>query len=130
MRERAELRADELDLPSVMHALSDPSRLRMVAALGGGAELACAVLGEKAGVGMAKSTTTHHLSVLRDAGLIRTRHEGQRKLATLRRAELDEKFPGLLDAVIRGMDTSLSGGRTADGVAPSLTESESPASLR
>jgi DNA-binding transcriptional ArsR family regulator len=106
MRERSELPADELDLASVMHALADPSRLRMVAALDGGTELACAVLGQQAG-GMAKSTTTHHLSVLRDAGLIRTRHEGQRKLATLRRAELDEKFPGLLDAVIRGMADSL-----------------------
>ncbi|HTZ09531.1 MAG TPA: helix-turn-helix domain-containing protein, partial [Acidimicrobiales bacterium] len=81
-----------------------PSRLRMVAALDGGPELACAELGEQAG-GLAKSTTTHHLSVLRDAGLIRTRHEGQRKLATLRRGELDERFPGLLDAVIGGMDT-------------------------
>ena len=107
MRERPELPQDELDLASVMHALADPSRLRMVAALDGGAELACAVLGEKAGVGMAKSTTTHHLSVLREAGLVRTRHEGQRKLATLRRAEVDKKFPGLLDAVIRGMDKSL-----------------------
>jgi hypothetical protein len=45
--------------------------------------------------------------VLRDAGLIRTRHEGQRKLATLRRAEIDERFPGLLDAVIKGMNSSL-----------------------
>ena len=104
MRERPELPTDELDLASVMHALADPSRLRMVAALGGGAELACAVLGEQAGVGMAKSTTSHHLSVLREAGLIRTRQEGQRKLATLRRTELDEKFPGLIDAVMRGMD--------------------------
>jgi DNA-binding transcriptional ArsR family regulator len=107
MRERPELATDELDLASVMHALADPSRLRMVAALAGGMEMACAVLGEVAGVGMAKSTTTHHLSVLRDAGLTRTRHEGQRKLVTLRRAELDEKFPGLLDAVVRGMDNSV-----------------------
>src|ERR1700734_3599885 len=107
MRERSEPRSDELDLASVMHALADPSRLRMVAALDGGRELACAVLGERAGVGMAKSTTSHHLSVLRDPGLARPRHEGQRKLATLRRAELDEKFPGLLDAVIKGMDNSL-----------------------
>jgi DNA-binding transcriptional ArsR family regulator len=103
MRERPELPTDELDLASVMHALADPSRLRMVAALNGGTELACAVLGEQAG-GMAKSTTSHHLSVLREAGLIRTRQEGQRKLATLRRTELDEKFPGLIDAVMRGMD--------------------------
>jgi DNA-binding transcriptional ArsR family regulator len=107
VRERPELPTDELDLASVMHAMSDPSRLRMVAALYPGAELACAVLGGRAGVGMAKSTTTHHLSVLRDAGLVRTRHEGQRKLVTLRRAEVDERFPGLLDAVITGMDNSL-----------------------
>src|ERR1700733_11270970 len=106
MRERPELGSDELDLASVMHALADPSRLRMVVALNGGAELACAVLGEQAGAGMAKSTPTHHLSVLRNAGLIRTRHEGQRKLATLRRAELDERFPGLLDAVITGMENA------------------------
>jgi len=106
VRERPEVPTDELDLPSVMHALADPSRLRMVAALNGGLEMSCSSLGEQAGTGMAKSTTTHHLSVLRDAGLIRTRHEGQKKLATLRRPELDEKFPGLLDAVIKGMDNS------------------------
>ena len=107
MREQAELSARELDLPSVMHALADPSRLRMVAVLGEGAELSCAELGEQAGTATAKSTTTHHVAVLRDAGLIRTRYEGQRKLITLRRSELDSKFPGLLDAVIGGMDRSV-----------------------
>lgn len=107
MREQAELSMEELDLPSVMHALADPSRLRMVVALGDGIELSCAELGEQAGTAMAKSTTTHHVAVLREAGLIRTRHVGQRKLATLRRMELDAKFPGLLDAVIAGMAASL-----------------------
>jgi DNA-binding transcriptional ArsR family regulator len=105
VREQPELSIEELDLPSVMHALADPSRLRMVAELDGGAELSCAELGEHAGT--AKSTTTHHMAVLRHAGLIRTRHEGQRKLATLRRIEVDAKFPGLLDAVMGGMDTSV-----------------------
>jgi DNA-binding transcriptional ArsR family regulator len=104
MRDRAELPEEELDLASVMHALADPSRLRMVAALDGRRELSCATLGDLAGTGMAKSTTTHHLSVLREAGLITTRPEGQRRLATLRRAELDSRFPGLLDAVIAGVD--------------------------
>ena len=107
MREQLELRVGELDLPSVMHALADPSRLRMVAVLDGGAELSCAEIGEKAGTAMAKSTTSHHLSVLREAGLIRTRQEGQRKMATLRRVELDARFPGLLDAVIGGVDNAL-----------------------
>jgi DNA-binding transcriptional ArsR family regulator len=107
VREQPELSREELDLPSVMHALADPSRLRMVAVLDGGVELSCAELGEQAGTATAKSTTSHHVAVLRDAGLIRTRHEGQRKLATLRRMELDAKFPGLLDAVIGGMDASV-----------------------
>ena len=106
VREHAELSSEELDLPSVMHALADPSRLRMVAALDGGAELSCAELGEQAGTATAKSTTTHHVGVLREAGLVRTRYEGQRKLVALRRTELDAKFPGLLNAVIRGMDDS------------------------
>ncbi len=107
MREQPELSTEELDLPSVMHALADPSRLRMVAALDCGAELSCAELGEQAGTATAKSTTTHHVGVLREAGLIRTRYEGPRKLVTLRRPELDAKFPGLLDAVIGGIDASV-----------------------
>jgi DNA-binding transcriptional ArsR family regulator len=107
MREQPELSTEELDLPSVMHALADPSRLRMVVALDGGAELSCAELGERAGTATAKSTTTHHVGVLREAGLVRTRYEGQRKMVTLRRTELDAKFPGLLNAVISGMDASV-----------------------
>jgi DNA-binding transcriptional ArsR family regulator len=103
MRERTELPVEEIDLASVMHALADPSRLRMVAALDGQPELSCAELGQYAGTALAKSTTTHHLGVLRDAGLVSTRHEGQRKLATLRRSELDARFPGLLDAVVAGI---------------------------
>jgi|ERR1700689_2819548 DNA-binding transcriptional ArsR family regulator len=103
MREQPEPPVEEMDLAAVMHALADPSRLRMVAALDEQPELSCSALGEKAGTAMAKSTTTHHLGVLRDAGLITTRPEGQRKLATLRRSDLDSKFPGLLDAVIAGV---------------------------
>jgi len=104
MRERAELPEEEIDLASVMHALADPSRLRMVAALDSAPELSCADLGQQAGTKLAKSTTTHHLGVLRDAGIVTTRHEGQRKLVTLRRPELDSRFPGLLDAVVGGID--------------------------
>lgn len=104
MRDRPDVPVEEMDLASVMHALADPSRLRMIVALDGVSKLSCAALGETAGTGMAKSTTTHHLRVLRDAGIITTRHEGQRKLATLRRVELDARFPGLFDAVIAGVE--------------------------
>ncbi|MEV5892427.1 ArsR/SmtB family transcription factor [Nonomuraea fuscirosea] len=49
---------------------------------------------------VAKSTLSHHLRVLRDVGITRTRQEGTRCFAQLRRADLDARFPGLLDAVL------------------------------
>ena len=38
----------------------------------------------------------------RQAGVIRQRTEGTTKLNSLRRKELDARFPGLLDAVLAG----------------------------
>jgi len=103
MRELTERSANELDLASVMHALSDPFRLRMVASLLDAAELSCGdVGGPSDGDELAKSTRSHHLKVLREAGVITTRYEGPRKLVSLRRADLDARFPGLLAAVRAG----------------------------
>jgi DNA-binding transcriptional ArsR family regulator len=45
---------------------------------------------------------THHFRVLREAGLIRQERVGTAKLTSLRREDLDARFPGLLDAVLRG----------------------------
>jgi DNA-binding transcriptional ArsR family regulator len=49
---------------------------------------------------VAKSTLSHHLRVLRDAGVTRTRQEGTRCFVELRRDDLEFRFPGLLDAVL------------------------------
>ena len=108
--------AEDIDLASVMHALADPSRLRTVSALAGPAELCCADLGELPGlVGLAKSTRSHHLRVLREAGVIRTRYDGQRKLVTLRREDLDARFPGLLEAILAGARSELARAAAVDG---------------
>lgn len=48
-----------------------------------------------------RSTFSHPLKTLRKAGLIRNEPAGRRRTVTLRRAELDERFPGLLEAVLR-----------------------------
>ena len=53
-----------------------------------------------------KSTCTHHFRVLREAGVIRQRHEGTSRLNSLRRADLDTRFPGLLDAVLGALRDS------------------------
>ena len=90
-----------IDVVTVLHALSDPVRLEMVrqlASCGAGGELSCG----KIEVPVTKSTATHHLKVLGRAGITADREEGTRKFVHLRRAELDRRFPGLLDSVLRG----------------------------
>jgi DNA-binding transcriptional ArsR family regulator len=53
-----------------------------------------------------KSTLTHHFRVLREAGVIEQREEGTARLNSLRRDDLDRRFPGLLDAILAGVQTS------------------------
>jgi DNA-binding transcriptional ArsR family regulator len=50
---------------------------------------------------VSKSTMTHHFRVLRESGVIRQKREGTSKLTELRSEDLDARFPGLLDAVLR-----------------------------
>jgi DNA-binding transcriptional ArsR family regulator len=91
---------EELDLPRLLAALSDPGRLAMVRTLDDSGEESCARILEEVGRGYSKSTMSHHLKVLREAGLTRTRVEGSRRYVSLRRGDLDARFPGLLDAVL------------------------------
>ncbi len=49
---------------------------------------------------------THHFKVLRDAGLIHTQVEGREHLTTLRRKELDARFPGLLASILTAAESS------------------------
>ncbi len=88
--------AEQLSLPGVLHALSDPVRLEIVRALAGSIETSCGEIG----VPVSKSTLSHHLKVLRDAGLTQTRAEGVHRFVSLRAADIDARFPGLLDCVL------------------------------
>jgi DNA-binding transcriptional ArsR family regulator len=87
---------NEIELAAVLHALSDPMRLRIVAALAAGDERTC----KSIELPVVKSTCTHHFRVLREAGVIRQRQEGTARLNSLRRDDLESCFPGLLDAVL------------------------------
>ncbi|GAA0941295.1 helix-turn-helix domain-containing protein [Actinocorallia libanotica] len=86
----------DMSLTGVMGALSDPIRVGLVRLLADGRERGWGELRAP----VAKSTLSHHLRVLRDAGLTRTRQEGTRCYVELRRADLHERFPGLLQAVL------------------------------
>jgi DNA-binding transcriptional ArsR family regulator len=88
---------EDIALEAVLHALSDPVRLGIVAALREcGGERRCGSFT----VPVTKSTLTHHFRVLRDAGVIVQRQEGTTRLSRLRVDDLDERFPGLLDAIL------------------------------
>ena len=96
MRELHHPTTRELDLTRVLHALSDPTRLTIVSELAEADDQPCGSFS----VTVSKSTLSQHFSVLRDAGVIRTRVDGTQRFQTLRRADLDKRFPGLLDAVL------------------------------
>ncbi|MDI3421494.1 ArsR/SmtB family transcription factor [Streptomyces luteolus] len=88
---------EEIRLEGVLHALSDPMRLRIVTELACCEdELACSYFE----LPVTKSTTTHHFRVLRESGVIRQCYRGTAKMSGLRRDDLDALFPGLLDSVL------------------------------
>ena len=92
--------ADEIELAHVMHALSDPARLRIVSQLAEAAE-ECAAAGSD--LDLHKSTLSHHYRVLREAGVTRTVLHGRTRLVGLRLDDLNRRFPGLLDSVIAAL---------------------------
>ncbi|MEJ8305190.1 helix-turn-helix transcriptional regulator [Saccharibacillus sacchari] len=87
---------DEIALPTVLHALSDPVRLQIVAQIHKNGEQAC----KNFEVSIAKSTLSQHARTLREAGITHTRAVGTHRLLSLRTEDLNARFPGLLDAVL------------------------------
>lgn len=81
----------------MLHALSDPARLEIVRRLAAtGDEWSCGTFD----LGLSKPTLSHHFKVLRESGVVRTRPEGRKRLLSLRTADLEARFPNLLDAIL------------------------------
>jgi DNA-binding transcriptional ArsR family regulator len=89
-------RVEEVSLPDLLHALSDPVRLQIVRALSECEEQSCSAVESS----VSKSTLSHHFKVLREAGLTHTRVNGTHRYVSLRRDELEDRFPGLLRSVL------------------------------
>ena len=86
-----------VELPAIMQALSDPCRLAIVRQLlqSKGRALAC----NEVELDIAKATRSHHFEVLRTAGIIFTEMDGTKCMTSVRRVELDKRFPGLLKLI-------------------------------
>ena len=93
--------AQDIRLEAILHALSDPARAALFIQIAG-ADCAqtCTALAEGAGQAIPKSTLSQHFKVLREAGLIRSERQGVEMRNTARCAEIDERFPGLLPAIL------------------------------
>ena len=94
---------DALDLTGVLQALGDPVRLTIVRVLAADGERACGTVD----LGVSKATRSHHFKTLREAGITRTRVAGTHRHVSLRRDDLEARFPGLLDAVLQAQPAAV-----------------------
>jgi DNA-binding transcriptional ArsR family regulator len=90
--------ARDITLDGVLHALADPVRRRIVQKLLAGDGLNCSAACQEA---LPASTVSFHHKILREAGLIRSEKKGVAVINTLRRDDLEKRFPGLLDSILR-----------------------------
>ncbi len=101
----------EIALEGILYALADPVRLGIVRTL---ATRNCAMnCTAAAPEDLPKSTQSHHYQVLREAGLIRSERRGTEVVNSLRCAEINEKFPGLIAKILEAAAASDSQRRRA-----------------
>jgi DNA-binding transcriptional ArsR family regulator len=101
--------ADQIELAHVLAALGDETRLAIIGLLAKGEQdaMTCSQflhLGSKTGL-------SYHLAKLREAGLVNVRPEGTKRMISLRRADLDRRFPGFLDSIIASQDAGAEPGK-------------------
>ncbi|GIH15306.1 ArsR/SmtB family transcription factor [Rugosimonospora africana] len=92
---------EEIEIGAVLHALADANRRKVVTDLWNapvGEERTC----QSFALPVSKSTLTHHFKILRESGLVWSIDKGNRNDVSLRREDLEARFPGLLKAVVSG----------------------------
>ncbi len=90
---------EEMEIGAIFSALADPCRRQVVqvlASAGPDGARSCSAFD----LPVTKATRTHHFRVLREAGLIRQQNLGNSRSNRLRWAELERRFPGLIDLVL------------------------------
>jgi DNA-binding transcriptional ArsR family regulator len=106
---------DQISLANVLAVLGDQTRLAIVGYLARneGTAVNC---GQFLDYG-SKTNLSYHLAKLREVGITRTEIRGTSRLISLRRADLDSRFPGLLDSIIASaikMPFNIKSDETAD----------------
>jgi DNA-binding transcriptional ArsR family regulator len=100
---------DDVTVAGILHALSDPVRLRVIdKLLRTPAGMNCTETTHKLNLVMPKSTCSQHYRILREAGLIVSERRGVDLSSRVRAAELEARFPGLLASILKSYKKELS----------------------
>jgi DNA-binding transcriptional ArsR family regulator len=92
---------DDITVEGILHALSDPVRVAIYAELAGSAcAHTCSNFLQVSERNIPKSTLSQHFRALREAGLIRSERQGVEMLNSSRHSEIEQRFPGLLGAIM------------------------------
>jgi DNA-binding transcriptional ArsR family regulator len=93
--------ANDITVEGILHALSDPVRARIFAEIARAeCPQTCSAFLAMNDRAVPKSTLSQHFKALREAGLIRSERKGVEMHNTTRCEEIDERFPGLMTAII------------------------------
>jgi len=92
---------ENITVEGILHALSDPVRAAIYADLAGsGCATTCSNFLQIRERSIPKSTLSQHFKALREAGLIRSERQGVEMLNTSRCKEIEQRFPGLILAIL------------------------------
>ncbi len=99
---------EDVTVEAILHALADPVRVAIYAAIAGSdCSQICSTFVNITNRGVPKSTLSQHFKVLREAGLIRSERRGVELHNTSRGAEIDARFPGLIEAIVAAHNAQL-----------------------
>jgi len=99
---------DDVTVEAILHALSDPVRVAIFIQIAGSdCSRNCSNFLNVSEKTIPKSTLSLHFKALREAGLIRGERRGVEMHNTSRCAEVDQRFPGLIAAIVNAHKAQL-----------------------
>ena len=109
---------DAITVEGILHALSDPVRVAIFAGIAGsGRAQTCSDFLTVSDRDIPKSTLSQHFKALREAGLIRSERHGVEMRNISRCTEIEQRFPGLIPAIVNALDVQRATTRKVERVA-------------
>jgi len=101
---------EDVTVEGILHALSDPTRVAIYAAIAtSGCQHTCSSLSKIVDRPIPKSTLSVHFKALRESGLIRSERQGVEMRNTSRCPEIEQRFPGLIPAIVAAIQRQQAG---------------------